>query len=142
MNVTLSFFLTSALCVTQGCAAAAGLTQGIIADANATQPRVADPFNRGRQDPVAGGFGTGRPALPVPASIPLPIEANPLQRFSTPGLNPKAATAVFGGVTHLVLLGCVLNDLNGMGTRDCFGRADGIRVAGPPRKPIVHSTLH
>ena len=142
MNMKLSFFLTSALCLTQGCAVAAGLTQGIIADASGTQPRVADAFNRGQRDPVAGGFGTGRPAMPVPANIPLPIEANPWRRFATPGLNPNAANSILGGVTHLVLLGCALNDINGMGTEDCPGRADEIRVAGPPRKPILHAAQH
>jgi hypothetical protein len=139
MNMKFPLFLTSALCLTQGCAVAAGLTQGIIADASATQPRVADPFNRTQRDPVAGGFGTGRPAMPVPANMPLPIEANPWRRFSTPGLNPNAANAILGGVANVVLLGCALDELYGARSSACSGRADGIRIAGPPNKPIVHA---
>ena len=56
--------------------------------------------------------------------------------------NARLNVHTLGGVAHVIMLGCALNDINGMGTKDCFGRADGIRVAGPPRKPILHAAQH
>ena len=111
--------------LSQGCAS---IRQSNFGEVPSSRPAITDALRGGQR--AVPGFGGARNVGQVPASLPIPIEANPVARLRAPVLG--ASGSVYGTASNVYqFLSCFT--LINTNTSACVTKAEReFRLAVPP----------